>query len=397
MGILQLVSPVVMISYSLTTAGMQSAISNFVASSLKKRNYSLCRRYLFSGLLFSFFISLLYSLLVYGQAEMISVVFLKEPRCTPLLKILSFSFPLSALHSCLFGYYYGKKETTLPALAQILEQIIRILTVMVLFYLFSANKIPCTISLCCLGTLLGEFASFLLTFFFFIRREKREKPSGEPVLFSLLSYSMPLTFHRVMVNILHSIETVSLPLALRMFGYSQEAALSIYGVFTGMALSLILFPSTFPNSAAVLILPTVAEAKACEDHKKIRSTLIKTVSSSLILGIFFGLIFYLFSSVLGLLLFDSILAGILIRSLSFLCPFLYLHTTLSSILNGLNKTLQNLLINIFSLLLRLAFVMIVIPQKGIDGYLMGLLLSEVISCAFCLLCLRKYLDCHKKI
>lgn len=397
MGILQLVTPIIMMSYSLTAAGIQTAISHFTASCLQKRNYALCKKYLFSGLLFSFFLSLIYSLIIYGQAENISLYFLKEGRCIPLLQILAFSFPLSALHSCFSGYYYGKKETTLPALCQITEQMVRILTVILLFYLFEAKKIPFTIALTCFGTFMGELASFLLTFFFYMKKEQKATISRETVLFPLITFSLPLTFHRVMVNILNSIEAVSFPLALRMFGYSKEVSLSIYGVFTGMALSLILFPSTFPNSAAVLILPTVSEAKACENYRKIRSTLYKTMCASLTLGIFFGIIFYFFSSFLGNFLFHSILSGIMIRNLSFLCPFLYLHTTLSSILNGLNKTVQNLFINIFSLLLRLGFVMQIIPQKGINGYLMGLLLSEISCCGLCLWCLRKYLDCNLKI
>lgn len=422
MGILQLVSPVTMMAYSVTVAGIQTAISNFVASSFRKGKSYLGRRYFLCGLFFSVTLSVLYSLIIYGQAEAVAVFFLKEPRCIPLLKILSFSFPLSSVHSCFCGYYYGKKEAKLPALTQVTEQMVRIFTVLSLYYFFTLKNIPVSILLTCFGSLLGELAASLVTFFSFLKENRAQTPDScipcrnrkkqfrqkiqkkkesaygsekEAVFFSLLSFSLPLTFQRAMVNILHGIEAVSLPMALRMFGYSREISLSIYGVFTGMAFSLILFPSTFPNSAAVLLLPTVSEARACENYDKIRNTLFATIKASLLLGIFFCGIFYFLAPFCGDLLFGSILAGIFIRSLSFLCPFLYLHTTLSGILNGLNKTMPNLYINVFSLLFRLGVIMILVPVKGIDGYITGLLISEIVSCILCLWCLRKYL--FKKI
>ena len=61
-----------------------------------------------------------------------------------------------------------------------------------------------------------------------------------------------------------------------------------------------------------------------------------------------------------------------------LCPFLYLATTMGSILNGLGKTTTTFLQNITALVLRLAFVLIGIPQFGIMAYLRGMLASELL-------------------
>jgi stage V sporulation protein B len=92
----------------------------------------------------------------------------------------------------------------------------------------------------------------------------------------------------------------------------------------------------------------------------------------------------------GELLFGSSLAGTFICRLSVLCPFLYLHTTLASILNGLKKTGYTLMINILSLLIRLGFTLFAVPQVGISGYILGLFLSELISALLCVWGLRRY-------
>ena len=128
-----------------------------------------------------------------------------------------------------------------------------------------------------------------------------------------------------------------------------------------------------------------------KNYNQIRITIIKSIFFSLSLGFLCTLTFYLSGKFCGTLLFDSQLAGVFIRQLSFLCPFLYLHITLTSILNGLKKTKTTLFINVFSLLLRLFFIICCIPVYGIKGYLWGFLLSELISSLFCIFTLRKYI------
>lgn len=413
MGIFQLSSPVLMLAFSLTCAGMQTAISRCTAACIGIKNEMRAKKFLLAGCFLSFSLSLLYSIIVYGQAENISIYFLQEKRCAPLLKICAFTFPFSALHSCFNGYFYGKKETKIPSLTQILEQLIRIGSVLFLYsFSLQQNKTP-TIALTCVGMLLGETASFLISFFYYLVFSTKKTNSAssiqtlstmnsaiintEPVkdnFFSfcrqLLSLSIPLTFSRVIVNLLQSYEAISIPAQLREYGYSTQTALSIYGVLTGMALSLVLFPSTFANSVSVLLLPTISEASSSRNYKQIKNTIQKSISFSLLLGFVCTLFFFFSGDILGIFLFNSQLASTFIRQLCFLCPFLYLHITLSSILNGLKKTKTTLFINTFSLLLRLFFIIYFIPLYGIKGYLWGLLLSEVISSLFCIFVLRKY-------
>ena len=45
------------------------------------------------------------------------------------------------------------------------------------------------------------------------------------------------------------------------------------------------------------------------------------------------------------------------------------------------------LINVTALLARLAFILLTIPRLGIQGYLYGILVSQLLQCALYLLCL----------
>lgn len=391
MGIFQLTSPVLMLAFSLTCAGTQTAISRYTASCLGLKNEALAKKFLFVGCFLSFSLALLYSIIIYGQAENISIHFLQEKRCAPLLRICALSFPFSALHSCFNGYFYGKKDTKIPSFTQITEQLIRVGSVFLLYHLCLMQKKTPTITLTCVGMVLGEATSFLISFLYYLITNKKtpKEPGFIRITGQLLTLSIPLTFNRVIVNLLQSYEAISIPIGLKEFGYSDKTALSLYGVLTGMALSLVFFPSTFVNSASVLLLPAVSEASSQDNVSRIQTTIRQSVFFSLGLGFACTCLFYIFGNLCGTLLFGSSLAGTFIRQLSFLCPFLYLHGTLSSILNGLKKIKTTLFINISSLLVRLFFILYFIPQYGIKGYLWGLLLSEILSALCCLLVLWK--------
>lgn len=65
------------------------------------------------------------------------------------------------------------------------------------------------------------------------------------------------------------------------------------------------------------------------------------------------------------------------RILSFLCPFLYLTATLTSILNGLGHTVLTFIQNLTALFIRILFVFLLVPRFGIKAYLWSLLASQL--------------------
>ena len=55
-----------------------------------------------------------------------------DRRCEHLLILLSYVFPFSAIHSCITGYCLGLKDTKIPSSSQLLEQTVRIFSVLVI-------------------------------------------------------------------------------------------------------------------------------------------------------------------------------------------------------------------------------------------------------------------------
>lgn len=396
MGIYQLTGPVMALSYSLCCAGLQTALSKFVAKYDSSHSPSTMYGLLVATGITSVCLSAMMSSVVFLNADTIACTVLLEERTAPLLRILALSFPLSAIHCCINGFYYGIKKTSIPSLMQLFEQVTRVSSVWILYTISSTYYHSAPLSLLMAGSVIAEgLASIFSIGFIFSDYRKNGLNTltvNAGIFFPVLKMALPLSFTRIVVNLLQSVESVYIPEMLRSFGMTTKEALSIYGVLTGMALSLILFPTAITNSVAVLLLPMVSNADAEGNQQKIKQALSRSIACCTLLGGASTVFFLTFGNFLGDLLFHSKTAGHFICGLSFICPFLYLNTALSSILHGLGKAFATFWVNTSSLLIRIAFVIILIPKIGITGYLLGLLTSQLTSCLFYLFFLRNYLS-----
>lgn len=406
MGIYQLLSPVLALSFSLCAAGIQTAISKYVAASVAKGNRKDSYRYLFTGLFLSLLLSVPCMLLLLMFSDFVAVHFLLEARTASMLRIIALSIPAGAVHSCINGYYYGIKKTMLPSSTQLIEQFMRFFCVLAADFLARRSHTVPHINAAVVGLVVGECAAMLISllaiYFRFYREEagagRHTMPMSNAGGFGisrfhavrdLLVLAFPLTVSRIVVNLLQSVEAVAIPSRLCRYGYDSVTALSVYGVLTGMALPLLFFPNALTGSMSLLLLPMVSEADAKGNTDAVKNTTLKTIYSCLLLGAACTLFFFLSGPFLGRFLFHSELAGRYIRSLSLLCPFLYLCTTLSGILHGLGKAVSVFFVNVFSLSLRLLFVFFLIPAFGIDCYILSMVLSQLLSAFFYLFLLYR--------
>ena len=375
-GLYQLVVPLQHMVLAVTTSGIQTALSRTVASqtALKKKKEavdSFC-----VGTLFALGLSLAAMWIFYTFAGWFAGEILKEPETEALIRIMACSFPFASLHACISSYYFGRKSACYPACTQLIEQTVRVLSSYILVKIFLSRGIAVTARIAALGALTAEFAAVLSSLLFLSLHFHINAPFRK--LSEITATAFPLTLNRLLLSLLAAIEVVLIPQRLRMYGFSQSNALSLYGIFTGMALPCILFPSTVTNSAAVMLTPSVAELQALGAHRRIRYIASRACTACFLTGAACMGLFYFFGPFAGELLFHKATAGTCIRTLSFVCPFLYTNIMLTSILNGLGKTGATLLHNATGSLIRILFVLFTIPLIGIRGYLYGLLLSEML-------------------
>lgn len=384
MGLYQLVMPLQMIAMAVAASGIHTAISRLCAAKAALGSQKRTLDIFLIGTLLSLLLSVLLTFLTWRYADFLAAQILKEPRTSSLIRLLSLTFPLNAVHTCVNSYYFSRKQTEIPSAIQLLEQGVRVGSCYLIYRIFVFEGRALTPVIAVAGTLAGETAACLASLFavgiLFHKAQYTCKELAHPghIARYIGKMAAPLSLNRLLLNLLSSIEVILIPQMLLRFGLSSEEALSVYGIFTGMALPLILFPSTLTNSASVMLMPSVAQFQALGYQKRIRYIISQACRWCLALGAACTLGFLLFGETLGTVLFKNPTAGTYIRALAFICPFLYLNTTLTSVLNGMGKAGTCLAHNLACVLLRIWFVITWIPVFGIRGYFYGLLCSQIL-------------------
>lgn len=378
LGIYQLIFPVYMLCFSLCCHGFETGIANltsrFFAKNQKKNAHQLVKL----GCLLSFSLSILLMFFLFEGADYLSTIILKEASAAPSLKIAALSLPFVSIKACLHGYYVGLNRSCVPAVSQIIEQITRVggiyLLSVTIFILGADARIAAW------GMVLGEGASTIYTVLAYFYTSFREQRYFNPSVLStkelflhFFSFSVPISVNHFSLTIISSLETMLIPFMLKIFFQSHTQALEAYGTLTGMALPFLFFPATIVNSLSVMLMPAISSAYDQKQHRQMENTISSSLHFCILIGIFSTFAFLIYGSALGETIFHSKEAGQYLYAFSILCPFMYAVQTTSSILNGFGKTKQTLYHNLLGMGIRILFILLLIPSKGIPGYLIGLL------------------------
>lgn len=375
LGLYQMIFPIYGICFTLYASGLQTAVSQLVADP----NLKGPKRILKCGILCSLCVSFTLTVLLFHFSDWISLHLLFAKETAPLLRILAVIFPFCGITSIINGYFYGKRHAKVPSVTQIIEQLVRVGFVVTVFFCFH-KSISCETAV--LGLIIGELASNIYNLWN-IRKEfkdqsEKSKFKYPEMIKKLLNQAIPLSATRLTISVLSAAEAVLIPVMLQYSGLNRTDSFALYGITTGIVLPFILFPGTITNSLSVLLLPEVSKAYYENNNEKILRTTQLCIKYSLLLGCVSMAVFICFGPQIGTLFFKNPRSGKLLSLLSMICPFVYVSTTLASIINGLSKSSITFRNTVIGLVLRITFLIIATPNFGIYGYLFGLLISQIL-------------------
>lgn len=398
MGLFQITMPVHGVCFSLCASGFQTAISRFVAENAATKRHKNAIQVFVCATIPAMLLSFLTTAGLWGFADVLSLRVLGNTECLPLLKLMAYSVPFGTLHSCILGYYLGYQKASVPAVSQFLEQLVRIMSIFFFGNCYLSSGRTITPEIAMYGLLAGECVSsvYCLIAFFITRKEIiKDDQSVHRRLFSnlppILHMSIPLSANRLATSLLSSLEAILIPVCLKLSGLSGKEALSIYGIFGGMALPFIMFPMAVTSSISMMLMPAVSKASAAGSAGNVRHATEKALCFTLFFGIFCTGVFFVFGDSIGSVFFHNDEAGRFIKLLSPLCPLLSIVMTFGSILNGLGKTTQQFYQNMTAICFRVLCVLILIPRIGIAGYLASLLGAACLNIVLHFFTIRKEL------
>ncbi|OON95339.1 MAG: hypothetical protein ATN36_08695 [Epulopiscium sp. Nele67-Bin005] len=174
-GLYQLIFPIYMLAWAACSAGVSLAVSKTVAELTAKHLHQDAIRTLKCSIVLASTISIPISLFLFTFSEQIAVYFVHAPDTAMALKLLGTCLPFMATACCIRGYFQGRQEMAIPATAQVIEQVARMIVIYVFAGMFVPRGLEYACALAMLGLCAGELCSCIFTFIMY-KLKKRKLP-----------------------------------------------------------------------------------------------------------------------------------------------------------------------------------------------------------------------------
>lgn len=388
MGLFQLIFPVYSLVILTLSSGVSIGVSKMVAEELAKKHLINLRRITSCALVLVISSGMMISLFIFLYIDFIANVILKDSRTYYSLMLLIPSIPVIAAASALKGYFYGIQDVVPTAVSQVVEQVVRIGLVMAMAGYFVGAGLEYACALATVGMSLGEISNLGVLFIIYrIRRKKAGKSISRAgfirkrIIFKeLIKTALPVSFNRFITSIMSAVEQILIPRRLLAGGLDYQVSIEMFGKLSGMAMPLIFFPSLVTASLATTLVPAISEAMSLKNYRTVNYRISKSIQLTFILGFIFTALFITFPDEISDLVYRREKIGPMIYTLAFSCIFIYLQQTLLGILNGLGKQALSLRNSVIGSAIRICFIYYMVPFYGVNGYVLGAIVSSAIVC-----------------
>lgn len=332
-GLYMLVLPTFNLFITLCTLSLSTSISKLISE--RRNSKKVVLSLVPITLIYNFILMFLLILL----APYISNNLLKNVLTYYPIMAIAFTLPFIAISSILKGYFYGKENMIPFVVSNILEQIVRLVFIIFVIPKLMNYGLKVAVTFVVLINILSEFIS-IVSLILFIPNKKINvfDFKFDKIIFKdVLNISLPSTGSRLIGSISYFLEPIILTFILLYVGYNNDYITMEYGVITGYVQPLILLPSFFTMAISTSLLPVISSSYSRGNYVYAKKKLKQALIISLIIGLFFTIIFMIMPDVLLKFIYNTNLGVNYIR---IICPFFLLHYIqgpLTAYLQAINK------------------------------------------------------------
>lgn len=219
-----------------------------------------------------------------------------EKLYTPILA-MSITLPFITLSNIIRGYFFGKEKMIPHVASNIIEQLIRIIMIIIITpHLLKYGTISAITGII-LFNVVSEIVSILILFFFIPKNIKITKEDILPnhnYIKDIFRISIPTTTGRIISSIGIFLEPIIITYVMTKTGYTNNEITNEYGIISGYVLPMVMMPQFLSAAISNALLPTISKFHAQKNIKQIKRKLYQAITLSLIIGVFFTIIFILF-------------------------------------------------------------------------------------------------------
>ena len=350
-GLYQMAFPIYFFALSVSTAGVPVAISIITAERVALKDIFGAKRIFRISMSLMFVTGLIFTALTYFGAQwLIDWHFIRDARAYWSVVALAPAIFFVTLLASSRGYLQGWQRMTPTAVSQIVEQIFRVVTMI----LFASLLLPWGLDFAAAGASLGAFAGavagLLVLVYFHWKLERdikneygrdikplpeSERSSTWKIIKRIFALSLPVSAASIMLPVVSNLDLAIVPQRLEVAGYSVNEATELFGYLTGMAVPLVNLATILTASLAVSLVPAISKARALKDDKLVFSQTASGVRISNFVCFPAFVIVFVLATPISTLIYNAPGAGPAVLVSSFSIVLLGLHQVSTAVLQGL--------------------------------------------------------------
>jgi len=314
---------------------------------------------------------------------------LKNEILTYPLMCTALTLPFITISNILRSYYFAKERILPHVISNILEDIIKLILIIIFIDKIINNKIL-TLSFIVLINIVSELSSIII----FISLLKKININKEDIklnkknLKEIFKISIPQVISRLIGSITYFLEPIILTYVL----IDNNYIVHNYGLINGYILPLILIPSFFTNAISSALIPIVSKNYTNKNYKYVLYKIKQALVIALIIGLISTTIFLLYGKSLLKIIFN-VNEGY--NYILILAPIFLLHYMEQILLNSLiaiNKTKINMFISFINMFIRTIILFIFLKLNfKIYALIISIALNILFTSIYSAYKLNKYL------
>ena len=274
LGIYQSVYPTYNLLLTLSSAGLPVAVSRMVSAYLAKDDPRNAHRVFKTAIWLLTGMGCVCMLLMLAGNGLLTA-WVKEPRASMGFFAIAPCLAIVCALSAFRGFMQGQQNMKPTALSQIVEQLGKLVFSLPLAILGTRHSLAHGAAGALLGITLSEACATLVVAVIYFRRRSSffriRQLSSAPetgtlaVASQLFLISIPITVSACIVPLAQFVDSVMMVPRMMDSGLTNEAARSLYGVFSGLVIRLINMPTALALAVAMSLVPAVSAAQAVRD------------------------------------------------------------------------------------------------------------------------------------
>ena len=371
LGVYQMIFPVYTLLLDFSGLAVPNALAKLISSNESEALPFSAKDYLNQSLKIFGLIGLISSICMFIFSGVIAKV---QGNLTASLgyKTLSPAVFLVSVLSCFRGYFQGKLKMFPTAFSQIVEQIVKLVFGLLMGYIFMPN-LSFAVASVTFAITISEFFALIYLYLTYLRTGERlrlfnklEKDNSRFIKRKIILTTLPIVLMGIVLPFSQIIDSA---LTINILNKYSQNATGLYGLFSGVVMTVINLPVSVIYGIAVVCVPSVG--KQNNENKK-HEVIQKALLLTFIFALIGSLVCFIFSNLIIKILFPSLgfeENKIAVNLLKVACPiiiFMAISQTENSALIGLGQTKLANVSMIFGVIIKIFLEITLISKINVN-------------------------------